>query len=229
MATETIRDTLTPEDVNGKTFTPVRLREGYDMAEVDHFLDEVVATLRKVAADAEAQRREAVRSSPGLNGAPSADGAGTDGPRRPAESPMTASDATSAAVRVLQMAEDEATQLRAAAAREADEAVAEARRSATELAEQSGAEAARITAESQQRAAELDEQTRARREELLGAIEADRARLAEDLEGLRAFEREYRSRLRSYFAEQIGRLDDEGAPTPAVAASLSGESTNASG
>jgi len=32
---------LTPEDVRSKRFTPVRLREGYDMGEVDQFLDEV--------------------------------------------------------------------------------------------------------------------------------------------------------------------------------------------
>ena len=32
---------LTPEDVSNKRFTPVRLREGYDMGEVDQCLDEV--------------------------------------------------------------------------------------------------------------------------------------------------------------------------------------------
>ena len=36
---------LTPEDVHKKTFTPVRLREGYDMGEVDQFLDEVEVEL----------------------------------------------------------------------------------------------------------------------------------------------------------------------------------------
>ena len=36
---------LTPEDVSNKRFTPVRLREGYDMGEVDQFLDEVEACL----------------------------------------------------------------------------------------------------------------------------------------------------------------------------------------
>ena len=36
---------LTPEDVSNKRFTPVRLREGYDMGEVDQFLDEVEAAL----------------------------------------------------------------------------------------------------------------------------------------------------------------------------------------
>ncbi len=34
---------LTPEDVSNKRFTPVRLREGYDMGEVDQFLDEFEA------------------------------------------------------------------------------------------------------------------------------------------------------------------------------------------
>jgi len=226
LATDTIRETLTPEDVESKTFTPVRLREGYDMAEVDHFLDEVVATLRKAAADREGQRRQAARDSPGLNGTPPAAGsntgsntgsaAGEDG-RHPDTRPMSAGEATSAAVRVLQLAEDEAAQLRATAAREAEQTVSDARRQAAELAEQSEAQAARVTAESEQRAGELDEQTGVRRTELLGAIEAERARLADDVDGLRAFEREYRSRLRTYLQDQIGRLDEEAGPTAATA------------
>lgn len=36
---------LTPEDVSNKEFTTVRLREGYEMSEVDNFLDEVEAEL----------------------------------------------------------------------------------------------------------------------------------------------------------------------------------------
>src|SRR6478672_5721385 len=39
---------LTPEDVSNKRFTPVRLREGYDMGEVDAFLDEVEAELSRL-------------------------------------------------------------------------------------------------------------------------------------------------------------------------------------
>src|SRR4051812_35122998 len=39
---------LTPEDVSNKRFTPVRLREGYDMGEVDQFLDEVEAELDRL-------------------------------------------------------------------------------------------------------------------------------------------------------------------------------------
>ncbi len=39
---------LTPEDVQNKEFTTVRLREGYDMQEVDEFLDEVEAELARL-------------------------------------------------------------------------------------------------------------------------------------------------------------------------------------
>ncbi|GAB1819804.1 DivIVA domain-containing protein [Herbidospora sp. RD11066] len=37
---------LTPEDVRTKVFTTGRLREGYDLAEVDVFLNEVESSLR---------------------------------------------------------------------------------------------------------------------------------------------------------------------------------------
>lgn len=37
--------TLSPQEVSVKTFTPTRLREGYEMAEVDDFLDQVEATV----------------------------------------------------------------------------------------------------------------------------------------------------------------------------------------
>jgi DivIVA domain-containing protein len=39
---------LTPEDVSNKRFTTVRLREGYDMTEVDQFLDEVESELTRM-------------------------------------------------------------------------------------------------------------------------------------------------------------------------------------
>src|SRR3954451_19336621 len=44
---------LTPEDVSNKRFTPVRLREGYDMGEVDQFLDEVESELARLTRENE--------------------------------------------------------------------------------------------------------------------------------------------------------------------------------
>jgi len=39
---------LTPEDVLNKTFGTTQFRRGYDEREVDDFLDEIVATLRRL-------------------------------------------------------------------------------------------------------------------------------------------------------------------------------------
>ncbi|WP_157073434.1 DivIVA domain-containing protein, partial [Kribbia dieselivorans] len=39
---------LTPEDVLNKTFTQTQFRRGYDEREVDDFLDEVVAEMRRL-------------------------------------------------------------------------------------------------------------------------------------------------------------------------------------
>ena len=47
---------LTPEDVSNKRFTTVRLREGYDMTEVDQFLDEVEAELARMTREADELR-----------------------------------------------------------------------------------------------------------------------------------------------------------------------------
>ena len=42
---------LTPQEVKAMRFTPVRLREGYDMGEVDEFLDEVETELERLLAE----------------------------------------------------------------------------------------------------------------------------------------------------------------------------------
>lgn len=42
---------LRPEDVRNQRFTPVRFRQGYDMDEVDHFLDRIEAELARLGAE----------------------------------------------------------------------------------------------------------------------------------------------------------------------------------
>src|SRR3954463_13154382 len=63
---------LTPEDVSNKRFTAVRLREGYDMGEVDQFLDEVEAELTRLVAENDELR---AKLEAALGGAPAPDGA----------------------------------------------------------------------------------------------------------------------------------------------------------
>jgi DivIVA domain-containing protein len=49
---------LTADDVVQKRFNPTKFREGYDQDEVDDFLDEVVAELRRLNEENEDLRRQ---------------------------------------------------------------------------------------------------------------------------------------------------------------------------
>ena len=232
---------LTPEDVSNKRFTPVRLREGYDMGEVDSFLDEVEAELVRLIGEnddlrgrltsaghgddlptahpAPAQVVDAEDSeSTGISAtAASAAAAETDddAPVVTATSTtppetlkvVTATEASNAAVRLLEIA-----------TRNADELVDEARAEADRREAESRATAERLESEAQHRAEVLDAETEERRQELLGALETERQSLNGEIDDLRSFEREYRSRLKSYFEQQLDALDgaetgDQGART----------------
>src|SRR5512141_301369 len=63
---------LTPEDVSNKRFTPVRLREGYDMGEVDQFLDEVEAELARLTRENDDLRSKLSAAQSGAGEAPAA-------------------------------------------------------------------------------------------------------------------------------------------------------------
>src|SRR3954454_4336403 len=76
---------LTPEDVSNKRFTPVRLREGYDMGEVDQFLDEVEAELARLTRENDDLR---TKLSAAQTGAPSE--APAPMPEPPAPEPVAA-------------------------------------------------------------------------------------------------------------------------------------------
>src|SRR3954470_3207256 len=89
---------LNPEEVVNKRFSPTKFRQGYDEEEVDEFLDEVVAELRRLNAEndelrsklsaCESRVSELSRST---GGAPS----GRPGqPVRPAEQPAEGSAET---------------------------------------------------------------------------------------------------------------------------------------
>ncbi len=209
---------LSPEDVHKKTFTPVRLREGYDMGEVDQFLDEVETELTRLhAANDELQ----AKLGDGGGAAPIAVSLakGESGPESDVESaarPSTAPTVTSvpqaagAAARLLEIATQNADQLVGEAQEEADKIVGEARTSAERLESDSKTKADKLSADARSRAEQLDAETSERRKQLLGVLEEDKDSLARELDDLRAFEREYRSRLRSYFQSQLQALDGEG-------------------
>ena len=215
---------LTPEDVSNKRFTAVRLREGYDMGEVDAFLDEVEAELIRLDRENSELRTKLEAAQGGQAGATTT--VGTDGaaPAAPAAAaPAAAQDAVPGeeatvtsldkpgveTIRVSTTAEASAaaTRLLELATRSADELLAEARSQADGIVTTARTDAERLEQEARGRVEQLDVETTQRREQLFSALERDRSTLAGEVESLRAFEREYRAELKDYFAKQLDALE----------------------
>src|SRR4051795_5259702 len=113
---------LTPEDVQNKRFTTVRFKEGYDEEEVDAFLDEVEAELRRLLGENDELRR-----------APKPVAAPTPPPPPPAAPPEPQEQPQEAALRTLLLAQRTADEAIAQAKGEADQIVAAARMKASAL------------------------------------------------------------------------------------------------
>lgn len=223
---------LTPEDVSNKRFTPVRLREGYDMGEVDQFLDEVEAELARLTKENDdlrsklsaAQSGEGVtqvapvptpepepepeavqQAEPETAPQPVVAAAGGDGAVETIRV-ETVPQASNAAARLLEIATRNADELVEEAKNEADRIVGEARTKAERLESEAKTKADRLESDARTRAEMLDSETSERRAQLFGDLEKERDKLSADVESLRSFEREYRSRLKSYFTQQLEAL-----------------------
>jgi DivIVA domain-containing protein len=219
---------LTPEDVSNKRFTPVRLREGYDMGEVDQFLDEVEAELARLTKENDDLRAKLSAAQTG--GAASFEPAATqqtpavkepEPEPEPAPTPVaapvpevvrveTVPEASNAAARLLEIATRNADELVDQAKDEADKIIGEARTKAERLDSESKIKADRLESDARTRAQMLDSETAERRQQMFGELERERDKLNAEVENLRAFEREYRSRLKSYFTQQLEALSGPG-------------------
>ncbi len=222
---------LTPEDVSLKRFTPVRLREGYDMGEVDQFLDEVEAELARLTKENSDLRDKL--SSAQVSGSPTPAAARAEEkapepakepePVKEAAAPVAAAaaapaavetvrvqtmpQASNAAARLLEIATRNADELIDEAKEEADKIVGSARTKAERLESESKGKSDRLEADARQRSQMLDSETAERRQQMFGDLEKERDKLNVEVENLRSFEREYRSRLKSYFTQQLAALD----------------------
>ncbi len=226
---------LTPEDVSNKRFTPVRLREGYDMGEVDQFLDEVEGELARLTKENDDLRAK-------LSAVQGGSAAGAAAPVVMAPEPVTTvaaeptpapaaaaapapvetikvqtvPQASNAAARLLEIATRNADELVDEAKNDADKIVGDARTKAERLESESKTKADRLEADARTRSQMLDAETAERRQQMFGDLEKERDKLSSEVENLRSFEREYRSRLKSYFTQQLEALDgssETAAPT----------------
>lgn len=227
---------LTPEDVRNKRFTPVRLREGYDMGEVDQFLDEVEAELERLTVENEELRAKVAAASTGeatgIIPAVTAPAPAVEVVREPEPEPEpepelepepalltpvptpaapaavapTIGDASAAAARLLEIASTNADQLMDQAKEEADRIVGEARAKAERITNEARGKADRLETDARIRAQKLDDETNERRQAAVATIERERYELQREIEHLRAYEREYRARLKNYFQSQLDQL-----------------------
>src|SRR3954454_466046 len=246
---------LTPEDVSNKRFTPVRLREGYDMGEVDQFLDEVEAELARLTRENDDLR---TKLSAAQSGSPVEAAAPAPMPEPPAPEPVaarpepepepvreptatiqtppagavavgvetirveTVGDASNAAARLLELASRNADQLVEDAKSEADKIIGEARTKAERLEGEAKTNADKLEADARGRAQSLDSETAERRTQLFGNLERERNTLSHEVDNLRAFEREYRSRLKTYFSQQLEALESSGSADPTAGQDAAG-------
>ncbi len=134
----------------------------------------------------------------------------------------TIGDASNAAARLLELASRNADQLVEDAKSEADKIVGEARTKAERLESEAKTNADKMEADARGRAQSLDSETAERRTQLFGDLERERDTLSGEVDNLRAFEREYRSRLKTYFSQQLEALESSGSADPSTAQQDSG-------
>jgi DivIVA domain-containing protein len=203
---------LTPEDVANKQFTSTRLKPGYDETEVDEFLDEVEAELTRLyrendelrsklttAQHAASENGESRGETTQQTAPPAPTPTPEPTPASPAATPAPAAQAAPSGAR----AAETATGILALAQRTADEHVSEAR-----------TQADRIIGEARTRADQLKREADDKHRQMIGSLENERVTLEREVEKLRSFEREYRTRLKSYLEGQLRELDNRGSEAP---------------
>jgi len=123
---------MDPRVIDNKQFGTTRLKEGYDQDEVDNFLDEVAAELRRLQQELAKAREE-----------------NTILRRRPTEAPTVAMQQPPSVVaeKLLQAAEEAARSYEAEAKAKADEIVREAGAQGARVVEEAQAAAEKIKAE----------------------------------------------------------------------------------
>ena len=218
---------LTPEDVVNKRFQATKFREGYDQDEVDDFLDEVVNELRRLTDENEDLRQklgtcerrvgELSRASVARENAPE-----PPPPPPPPPAPVTIAAPPPVPVTVAQPVVVPEPPMPAAAQLQAVGQGPEAAAGMLALAQKLHDEYVRngeqqrdrIVGDAREHAARLVREAEEKQRQTLGSLEQERSLLERKIDELRAFEREYRSRLKSYLEGQLRELEAKAAVVP---------------
>lgn len=213
---------LTADDVLNKKFQATKFREGYDQDEVDDFLDDVVNTLRAVEGEndelktklAGAERRIAELSRAGSQD--SSDSAPIPVPVMPAqakvEAPVAPTPAPVAAAVVTPPAP--VVSSRASEPESATGMLALAQKLHDDYVRSGQEEGDRIIAEAKTNGTRIVREAEETSTRTLTQLEQERSLLERKIDELRVFERDYRTRLKSYLENLLGDLDNRGSALP---------------
>jgi DivIVA domain-containing protein len=205
---------LTPEDVVNKRFQATKFREGYDQDEVDDFLDEVVNELRRLGEENEelrtklssCERRvgELSRATVAREAAPEPAPVAVQAaaPPAPVAAPMP-EPVRAATIDVTGTGPEAAAGMLALAQKLHDEYVRNGEQTRD-----------RIVGEAREHSTRLMREAEEKQRQTLGSLEQERSLLERKIDELRAFEREYRSRLKSYLEGQLRELESKAAVVP---------------
>lgn len=211
---------LMPDDLMNQRFTPVRFSEGYDMDEVDNFLDnDVVPRLQELIDEngrLTKELEEAHNRIAELESAPSPAAASVEDDDVVEETTVSAEDADATAPQ--QVVEDSVTeepvdeepaaeQPATDAPQDAAGIIVLANRLHDEYVQKGEDERDRLITEANEEHRRIVGEAEEKSRTTLAALEEQKADLDKTIEGLRTFERDYRNRLRNYLENQLRDLD----------------------
>jgi DivIVA domain-containing protein len=209
---------LTADDVLNKKFQATKFREGYDQDEVDDFLDEVVNTLRAVAAEnddlksklAAAERRIAELSrGEGAGGFSAPEPAVVEAPPAPEPEPAPAPEP--APVVAAPVVATPVAQQRLSEPESATGMLQLAQKLHDDYVRSGQEEGERIIGDAKNQATRIVREAEETSNRTLAQLEQERSLLERKIDELRVFERDYRTRLKSYLENLLGDLDARGA------------------
>ncbi len=191
---------LTAEDILNKKFSATKFREGYDVEEVDDFLDEVVRTLSAVQEENDDLRSKLAAAERRVAELSRSDAAQQS---QPAPAPVPAPAAPVASAPKTHAEPESATGMLQLAQKLHDDYVRSGQEEGDRLISEAKAEGARIVREAE----ETSHRT-------LSQLEQERSLLERKIDELRLFERDYRTRLKSFLQNLLGDLDARGSALP---------------
>lgn len=216
---------LTPEDVVNQKFTITKFRDGYDLDQVDDFLDTIVEVLREHEEEKNGLQAQIDELTAKLaaceagQGATSAAAASeqtivVDAPApAPVETPAPA--APVAAGGATQPDAVKSSAMLQLALELHDKHVQEGESTRDQLITEAQSKRDQMIQDAERTAKQLVEEAQQQRADELRELGEERGDLQFKIKDLRQFESEYRSTLRSYIQSQLRGLD--GSPEPAGA------------